>query len=59
MQGHILIEVDNTDFFYYMIFLTEVMGGCVNTQRPEIVNSRTLGIELLLQESKEVILLTH
>ena len=48
MQDHMLMEVDNTDFFI-VIFLTEVKGGLVNTQRPEIVNSQTLGIKLLLQ----------
>ena len=42
------MEVDNTDFFI-VIFLTEVKGGLVNTQRPEIVNSQTLGIKPLLQ----------
>ena len=32
------------------MFVNEIIGGCVNTQRPEIINYQPLAIKILLHE---------
>ena len=44
---------DYKDFFK-LIFLTDVIGGCINTQRLELVNPQPLAIKLLLHEIYQV-----
>ena len=59
-QADRIIQSDNklnSIYNYKTYFLNELIGRFVNTRRPEIINSQSLTIKLLLHESQELMIL--
>ena len=45
-QEQSMTQSDNNDFFFKKSFLIEVIGGCINPQRPESINFEPMPFRL-------------